>query len=74
LSILQIIDLKINTSHASLQTKGKFACPVCGLDMKSHYSITLGKEVFDEYVNFISKNHRYWTTKNIFSMGKKRLD
>jgi predicted RNA-binding Zn-ribbon protein involved in translation (DUF1610 family) len=63
----------INPYLASLQAKGKFACPICGPRMKSRHSRSLGKEVFDEYRNFLHKNHRYRTTKNIFSMGKKRL-
>jgi hypothetical protein len=54
-----IIDIDINLYVLGLQTKGKFACPVCGLRMKSHRSISLGKEVFDEYKNFLPKNHRY---------------
>ena len=54
-----------------IQTKGKFACPVCGPKMKSHRSKSLRKEVFDEYRNFLSKNHKYRTTeKNIFN-GKQ---
>ena len=42
-----------------LQTKGKFACRVCGPKIKSRRSKNLGKEVFDEYRNFLSKNHMY---------------
>jgi hypothetical protein len=30
--------------------------------MKSRRSKSLGKEVFDEYRNFLSKNHKYHTT------------
>ena len=44
-----------------LQTKGKFACPVCGRKIKSRHSKSLRKEVFDEYRHFLSKNHRYRT-------------
>ena len=32
-----------------IQTKGKFACPVCGPKIKSRPSKILIKEVFDEY-------------------------
>ena len=54
-----------------LQTKGKFACPVCGPKIKSCRSKSLRKEVFDEYRHFLSKNHRYRRTKkNIFN-GKQ---
>ena len=54
-----------------LQTNGKFACPVCGPKIKSHRSKSLRKEVFVEYRNFLSKNHRYRTTeRNIFN-GKQ---
>ena len=70
--LIYIID--INPSIAGLQTKGKFACPVCGPKMKSHWSKILGKEVFDESRHFLSKNHKYRTTEKIFSMGNKRLD
>jgi hypothetical protein len=69
---IYIID--INPSVAGLQTKGKFACPVCGPKVKSRRSKILGKEVFDEYRNFLSKNHKYRTTEKIFSMGNKKLD
>ena len=51
-----------------LQTKGKFACPVCGPKIKSCCSNSLRKEVFDEYRNLLSKNHSYRTTeRNIFN-------
>jgi hypothetical protein len=54
-----------------LQTKGKFACPVCGPRMRSRRSRSLGKEVFDEYRHFLPKNHRYRNTdKHIFN-GKE---
>jgi hypothetical protein len=54
-----------------LQTKGKIACPVCGLGMRSRHSRSLGKELFDEYVHFLPKNHRYRNTdKHIFN-GKE---
>jgi hypothetical protein len=52
----------VNPSLVSLQTKGKFAYPTCGPKMKSHRSKSLGNEVFDEYRNFLSENHRYCTT------------
>ena len=53
-----------------LQTKGKFACPVCGPKIKSHRSKSLRKELFDEYRNFLSKNHRYRTTEKFLFNGK----
>ena len=56
-----------------LQTKDKFACLVCGPKIKSHRSKSLRKEVFDEYRNFLSKNHRYRTNeRNIFN-GKQDI-
>jgi hypothetical protein len=61
----------INPSIAGLQTKGKFACPVCGPKMKFFRSKSLGKEVFDEYIHFISKNHKYGTTKKYMFNGKQ---
>jgi hypothetical protein len=54
-----------------IQTKGKFACPVCGPRMRSHHSRSLGNEVFDEYRHLLPKNHRYRNTdKHIFN-GKE---
>ena len=54
-----------------LKTKGKFACPVCGPKIKSRRSKRLKKELFDEYRNFLSKNHKYRTIEiNIFN-GKQ---
>jgi hypothetical protein len=39
--------------------------------MRSHCSRILGKEVFDEYMNFLPKNHRYrYNDKHIFN-GKE---
>ena len=46
-----------------LQTKGKFACPFCGPKIKSRREKSLRKELFEEYMNFLSKNHMYRTTK-----------
>ena len=54
-----IIDIDIPYIYVGLQTKGKFACPVCGPKIKSRRSKILRKEVFDEYMHFVSKNHRY---------------
>jgi 23S rRNA U2552 (ribose-2'-O)-methylase RlmE/FtsJ len=71
LYILQIIDIKINISLVGIQTKGKFACLVYGTKMKSHHSRSLGKEVFDEYRNFLSKNHRYQTIEKYLFNGKE---
>ena len=67
-----IIDIDIPYLNiVGLQTKGKFACPVCGPKIKSRRSKRLRKEVFDEYRHFLSKNHRYRKTeKNIFN-GKQ---
>ena len=69
--MLQIIDIKINTYLAALQTKGKCACPICGPKMKSHHSRSLGKKVFDEYKQFLSKNHRYRTSEKYIFNGKE---
>jgi hypothetical protein len=60
-----------NPSLIGLQTKSKFACSVCGPKMKSHHSRSLGKEVFDEYMNFLSKNHRHQMTKKHIFHGKE---
>ena len=60
-----------NPSIASIQTKGKFACPVCSPTMKYLHSRSLGKEVFDEYRHFLSKNHRYRTFKKHFFNEKE---
>ena len=49
-----------------IQTKGKFACPVCGPKIKSRHSKSLSKEVFDEYRHFLSKNHRYRNTEKTY--------
>ena len=69
-----IIDIDIPSLYVGLQTKGKFACLVCGPKIKSCNSKRLGKEVFDEYRHFLSKNHKYRTTeKKTYSMGSKRL-
>ena len=67
-----IIDIYIPYLYiAGHQTKGKFACPICGPKIKSCRSKSLRKEVFDEYRYFLSNNHRYRTTeKNIFN-GKQ---
>ena len=67
-----IIEIDIPSLYVGLQTKGKFACPVCGPKIKSHRSKRLRKEVFDEYRHFLSKNHRYQTTKrNLFNWKKE---
>jgi hypothetical protein len=66
-----ILIVHINPSVAGLQTKGKFACLVCGPKMKYHWSKFLGKEVFDEYRNFLSKNHKYRTTEKYLFNGKQ---
>jgi hypothetical protein len=71
LNILRIIDIKFNPSLAGIQTKGKFPCPVCGPNMKSHCSRSLGKEVFDEFGNFLSKNHRYQSIEKNILNGKE---
>ena len=54
-----------------LQTKRKFACPVCGPRIKSCHSRSLAKEVFDEYKKFFPKNHRYRTTEKTKFNGKE---
>lgn len=66
---LCIVD--INPSLVGLQTKDKFACPVCGPMMKYHHTKHLGKEVFDEYRHFLSNNHRYRTTEKHIFNGKE---
>ena len=54
-----------------LQTKEKFACPVCGPKMKSCHLRSLGKYVFDEFRHFLHNNNKYQITKkNIFN-GKE---
>ena len=63
--------IHINPYGAGLQTKGKFSCPVCGPQIKSCHSKILRKEVFDEYRNFLSKNHKYRTTKKNICNGKQ---
>ena len=55
-----------------LQTKGKFACPVCGPKEKSWRLKSLGKEVFDEYRHFLSNNQRYRSTKKHTFNGKEK--
>jgi hypothetical protein len=39
--------------------------------MKSCRSKSLGKEVFDEYRHFLSKNHKYRTTEKDIFNGKQ---
>lgn len=39
--------------------------------MKSCHSTSLGKEVFDEYRHFLSKNHRYCAIENHILNGKE---
>ena len=61
---MNIFDIDIPYLNiAGLQTKGKFACPVCGPKIKYRRSKSLRKEVFDEYRHFLSKNHRYRKTE-----------
>ena len=54
-----------------LQTKGKFACPVCGLKMKYRHSKSLRKQVFDENRHFLHRNHKYQITKKHIFNGKE---
>ena len=56
----------------SLQTKGKFACLVCGPKMKSHHSRSLRKKVFDEFRKFLHNNHRYQISKKHLFNGKEK--
>ena len=42
-----IINIDIPYLYVGLQTKGKFACPICGPKIKSCHSKSLRKEVFD---------------------------
>ena len=39
--------------------------------MKSHYSRSLGKQVFDGYIHLISKKHRYQITEKYIFNGKE---
>ena len=55
-----------------LQTKGKFACPVCGSKMKSRHSRSLGKQVFDEFRLFLHNNHKYRIAeKHLFNVKEE---
>ena len=40
--------------------------------MKSHQSKSLEKEVVDEYRHFLSRNHKYRTTKKDLFNGKQQ--
>jgi hypothetical protein len=55
-----------------LQTKGKFAFPVCGPRINFFRSRSLAKEVFDEYRHFLPKNHSYRTTDKAKFNGKEQ--
>ena len=57
-----------------LQTKGKFACPICGPRIKSRCSRSLAKEVFYEYRSFLPKNHSYRTTDKEKFNGKEERE
>ena len=67
--------VKVNTFNriihefVGLQTKVKFACPVCGPKMKSHHSKSLRKQVFDENRHFLHRNHKYQITKKYIFNG-----
>ena len=54
-----------------LQTKGKFAYPICGPKMKSHHLRSLGKQVFDEFRHFLHNNHRYQISEKHLFNGKE---
>ena len=54
-----------------LQTKGKFACLVCGLKMKSSHSRSLGKQVFNEFRNFLHNSHKYQIVEKHIFNGKE---
>jgi hypothetical protein len=41
--------------------------------MKSHHSTSLGKEVFDAYRNFLSKNHSYRSFEKHLFNGKEEI-
>ena len=66
---MNIFDIDIPyVNIVGLQTKGKFACSVCGRKIQYRHSKILRKELFDEYRNFLSKNHKYRTIeKNVFN-------
>ena len=70
--IIIIDNVNPSTFYVGIQTKGKFACTVCVPKIKSCQLKFLRKEVFDEYRNFLSKNHRYRTTnKHLFNEKKE---
>jgi hypothetical protein len=48
-------------------------CPVCGPKMKCCHSRSSGKEVFDEYRHFLSKNHMYRSTKKHIFNGNEEI-
>ena len=69
--------VKVNTFNwiipdlVGLQTKGKFACPICGPKMKSHHSKSLRKQVFDENRHFLHINHKYQIIEKHLFNGKE---
>ena len=66
-----IIDIDNPSLYLGIHTNVKFACPICGPKIKYRRSKILGKEVFDDYRHFLSKNHRYRTTEIHLFNGKK---
>ena len=66
-----IIDIDIPYLYVGIQTKGEFACPFFGPKIKSRLSKILRKEVFDKYMHFLSKKHRYRKIKKILFNGKQ---
>ena len=68
-----IIDIDIPYLNiVGLQTKGKFACLVCGPKMNYSFSKYLGKMVLDEYRHFLSKTHRFCTTEKTSFQWERR--
>ena len=61
------------TLYIGIQTKGKYACPICGPKIKSRRSKILGKEVFDEYRNFLSKNNSHRSADKHLFNGKQEI-
>ena len=74
LCMIIVHDLIIH-DHLGLQTKRKFACPICGPKMKCRHSRSLGKKVLDEFRHFLHNNHRYQIAeKHLFNWKECNRD
>ena len=71
--IIIIDNVNPSTLYVGLQTKRKFPCPVFGPKIKSRHSKSLRNDVFDEYMHFLSNNHRYQTTNKPILNGKQEI-